>query len=338
MPRDSFLEETHSPKIDRQPFVALFASQTEEETFSVELKIHHALYDAVALTKLMLQFQKLLRENSRMSESLPRPNPFKDLVLKSYANGTISLAKTFWISYLKGTERTAKLRQPPGTTYERFELFQPGLVNNIMALERLARKSSVSVVAVFLAIYARIYSHLTITGTTSSSDAPSNKNEDEVVIGIYLANRSHAIEELEGVAAPTLNLVPLRVRVLEPIVECAKRIQRDLAEIAKFESATTGLWQIERWTGVRVDTFVNFLNFPEGEEPESNENFDGGGGEDENLHVISLDERRTEERKWITQLEVDGFEEQVELRTNAIKEAYLVSSKAWKLAYEIGSD
>ena len=220
----------------------------------------------------------------------------------------------------------AKFQQPPAATYERFELFKPGLFNDIKALEKLARKSSVSIVALFLAIYARIYSNLITTWTASSDDVLRNQSEDEVVIGVYLANRSHEIEELENVAMPTLNLVPLRVRVSDPIVDCAKRIQRDLARITKFENATMGLWQIERWTGVKVDTFVNFLNLPGDGEYEGT-GFDGSDGEDESIHVVSLDEARTEERKRITRFEVDGFEEQIELKKNAVKEAYLVSFK-----------
>ena len=337
-PRDSFFEGTNSPKMDgRQPLVALFVSRDGEEKFTLKLKIHHALYDAVSLPKLMAQFQKLLRGNSRIVEPIPRANPFKDLVQKSYASGRVSQAKSFWIEYLKGMERIPKLQQPSAATGERFELFKPGLLENIKALERLARKSGVSIVALFLATYATIYSQLITPQNISPGELPSSKSEDIVLIGIYLANRSHAIEELENVTAPAVNLVPLRVRVSDPIVDCAKRIQRDLVEIGRFENATTGLWRIEQWTGAKVDTFVNFLNLPEEGEHESKENYNGDG-EGENIRFASLDEKRIEDRKWITWPDVDDFEEPVELRKNAIRGAYLVSSKLDNGSMKSGSD
>ena len=92
----------------------------------------------------------------------------------------------------------------------------------------------------------------------------------DVVFGLWLANRSHAVDGLADAAAPTVNLVPLRVRaaLAKDAFEVAAQVQADLREIGSVENAGTGLWEVGAWTGVRVDSFVNFLKLPEGEDGE----------------------------------------------------------------------
>lgn len=81
-----------------------------------------------------------------------------------------------------------------------------------------------------------------------------------MVFGVYLANRSTEEES----QYPTLCLVPLRVQAAEglQLAEAAAKIQQNLHDISNVENVSVGLWEIKEWTGVVVDSFVNFLSLP----------------------------------------------------------------------------
>jgi hypothetical protein len=61
----------------------------------------------------------------------------------------------------------------------------------------------------------------------------------------------------------------VRTPLQSNIVESAKQIQQDLQQIGELSIATTSLWEIKNWTGVVVDTFVNFLTLPDAGEARS---------------------------------------------------------------------
>jgi len=114
-------------------------------------------------------------------------------------------------------------------------------------------------------------------GAGQSNNASEVKRSADVdsVIGIYLASRAAS----PTLQAPTLCILPLRVRVLKTttkpieavdtgedhnvdifaLLAAARTIQADLQRISATEIAGTSLWEIKKWTGVRVDCFVNFL-------------------------------------------------------------------------------
>jgi hypothetical protein len=133
-------------------------------------------------------------------------------------------------------------------------------------LHKTARKNGVSIQALFLATYAEIYAKLTCT-----------PKAQDVVIGLYLANRSVLITGIESASIPTVNLVPLRVRrsVLGMLVGTAQQIQTDLQRIGEPAHASASLWEIDENTGVKVDTFVNFLTLPDAQEKEAGRGKEG---------------------------------------------------------------
>jgi len=98
-----------------------------------------------------------------------------------------------------------------------------------------------------------------------------------VTIGIYLANRSFDIDGLPKLAHPTFNVVPLRIKVSvdDDVFDRAKNIQRDLARISEVENCGVSLKEIYEWTGVKIDSCVNFLKLPE------QENNEGKGSKEE---------------------------------------------------------
>ena len=236
----------------QQPWAQLHVAQTEGG-WTLKLKIHHALYDGVSLPIMMQQLQTICNIGAG-----PRPNStFEHLVVGSL---DYQPRKSFWKSYLDGVSQT-RLPQPHRLISTRSEVFNPRLLH-IKALEDSARQNGISIQALFLACYARLYASL--TGTPVDQD---------VILGIYLANRSLPISGIEAAAMPTVNLLPLRVctPLQQTTVESAKQIQRDLQNIGELPNATVSLWEIKNWTGVVVDTFVNFLTLPEAEKTHDEE-------------------------------------------------------------------
>ena len=91
-------------------------------------------------------------------------------------------------------------------------------------------------------------------------------DEQVVVFGIYLGNRSGGLDEADVAQTfPRLNLVPLKA-VIPPsgsVVDLASAIQRDIGEIGSQGRADVGLWEIHEWTGLRMTSFVNFITLPD---------------------------------------------------------------------------
>jgi hypothetical protein len=69
-------------------------------------------------------------------------------------------------------------------------------------------------------------------------------------------------------------LLPLRVRtpLAHSTIEVAKQIQHDLQRISELANANASLHEIKQWTGVTVDSFVNFLTLPSTDEHQHKEN------------------------------------------------------------------
>jgi hypothetical protein len=108
--------------------------------------------------------------------------------------------------------------------------------------------------------------------------------------------------------------VPLRNTLLESAI----RIQSDLQDIGSVENSSVGLWEIADWTGVKVETFVNFLKLPEGDD-------DSTGGIKIREECADL----TESWSRVVEPPMQQFVEPDELKEkNIVKDAYLVSSKS----------
>lgn len=244
---------------------------------------------------LIQQFQTICNNGAG-----PRPNStFEKLVVSRPR-------KSFWKSYLDGVSQIG-LRQPQRSMSTRSEGFKPSLIP-AKALGDSARQNGISIQALFLACYSRLYANLANTPT-----------KQDIVLGVYLANRSLPISGIESAAIPTVNLLPLRVRtpLQLHIVERAKQIQRDLQDIGDLANATASLWEIKNWTGVMVDTFVNFLTLPDTEKMHG----------DEGITIVptsdwSEDVNRVRERE---EMFKDGDEEIMgTLRYGSVNNAYLV--------------
>lgn len=284
-----------------QPLVQLRAEQVDG-CVRLGLKIHHALYDAVSLPLLMHDLESHCR-----GANAPSPErSFVDFLAPSYRGDSKSRVRDFWTKYLSGA-KPSQLAPPTSVDRRRVEHFNPAVMKIDQNTEAIMRKQGLTIQALFFAAYAKVYASLV-------GNAPR-----EVVLGIYLANRSH-LDDLSSLAAPTLNLVPLQI--VEPLksdtATLAKRIQADLQEISSPENSGVGLWEIARWTGVKVDTFVNFLKLPGRDEID----------EEERRDVVVIEEvddgRASERRSLMHEPSGEAVASPGPLRSNIVKDVYKV--------------
>jgi amino acid adenylation domain-containing protein len=285
-----------------QPWVHLFVSQTFRG-WALKLKIHHALYDGVSLPLLMQRLQAICNG----AIAAPPDDTFTRFVANGYAASEIAKKKAFWTQYL--TNYAQKLpTQPSQSLKARTELFKPALFAT-PNLEAAARQHGVSTQSIFLAAYAKIYAMTSLT-----------TEDEDVVIGVYLANRSLPISGIASAAVPTVNLLPLRVRkpLRQQIAEVARDIQRDLQDISSPANASASLFEIREWTGVRVDTFVNFLSLPDTAKAD-------GDVQDKTSITIEPTEQWQESVSRVTVIEDDSLEIPAELVDERVNGAYLVS-------------
>lgn len=243
----------HFQKITiKQPWAYLFVSRTSVG-WDLRLKIHHALYDGVSLPILMQQFLHLCN-----GVATPTPDStFAKLIASSHTTSALTDRKQFWTDYLKATNQRHLYRQmlPPRS---RVEIFRPALLESSM-VEATARRQGVSTQSLILATYAKLYAAISI-----------NPLGEDIILGVYLANRSLSIGAIESAAVPTVNLLPLRVAspLGRSVVEMAACIQSDLRDISNTANAFVSLFEINEWTGIKIDTFVNFLTLPDTGEAE----------------------------------------------------------------------
>jgi aryl carrier-like protein len=292
-------EERSSSSI-KQPFVRLTA-QKVDETYKLILKIHHTLYDAVSLSLLSQELGGYLQGSAAAQQS---PVKFADFIAQPLSM-VESNAKTFWTDYLQSVQHP-QLESDASSPARHIEVYDPRAMSDMPSFENKLRKQGLSLQSVFFAAYARAYSYNT------------DPTAEDVIIGIYLANRSH-LEDLSSLAAPTLNLVPLRVRspTRTSLAELAKQIRKDLQTISTPENSSAGLWEIEAWTGVTVDTFVNFVKVPD--------NDDDAAGKQAIVMDQEAEQHRTEKRSHVSDTAGDNFIVPQELQHGVLKKTYKVN-------------
>ncbi|KAJ5815263.1 AMP-dependent synthetase/ligase [Penicillium riverlandense] len=237
--------------------VALHACHTSQGTALV-LQIHHALYDAVSLPSMIDRLATLYRQGE---EQEPHPG-FVDIsqfVAFQLVHSPVDIRRQFWKKYL-GQYSTNKTAVPQKSKFGVIhQYYRPGLVSNMTRLEIAAKRQGLSVQSIFLAMYARVHARIFVH---------DEKDRQSLIVGLYLANRSYAAEGLSELVAPTVNIVPLRLdgratRNDTCLFAAARKIQNDVNEISMVDHAGVSLGEIAEWTGVRIDTCINFLRLPE---------------------------------------------------------------------------
>ncbi|RMD42140.1 hypothetical protein DV735_g2996, partial [Chaetothyriales sp. CBS 134920] len=225
-------------------------------------KLHHALYDAVSLHLMVTELTRLCRG------SLDMPILALNQDLASFSQVTVSLDETakarqraFWTSYLDDCHGAGSQLVRGSFSTPRAEKYIPDALATA-SVAKLARQEGITLQSLFFAACGRAYSEL---GNKQPGPSP---RKDNVVLGLYLANRSLNIPDLPALVGPTLNIVPLKINVCKPLVEAARDVQQDITLISQAEHCGVSLREVYEWTaaGVTVDCVVNFLRLPEEEE------------------------------------------------------------------------
>lgn len=241
--------------------VSLEVSKTAEMVWTLKMKIHHALYDGVSLPSIIARFIQLLKEGSKSHQSGSESALFTRW--KHYISTTVTekawrSQEQFWRTYLQGAKSTEfhigqRRNSLTQARSNRLEHLQRGALPDVAGLRAITSKSGLSMQSLFFAAYAKML----------ASSFGNGSNREEVVFGIYLANRG-AEDEDSRLPYPTLCLVPLRVKLPKDstLLDIARQVQSDLHQISSPELASVGLWKVQAWTGVVLDSFVNFLALP----------------------------------------------------------------------------
>ncbi|KAK0670223.1 hypothetical protein QBC41DRAFT_222230 [Cercophora samala] len=268
----SFASEQHM----WQPYAGLEAKRHGKK-WALAFRIHHAMYDAVSLPAILARFSAILSETERKLRVATAA--WEKALAAEYSRKSKAIKAEFWKQYLAGAETTSLNLTPripqraqsssprrrrlqdiinlsatwssqTSKSHSWTTLVQHEAIQNVKPLVQLCMSRGISLQSVFLAAYARFVS--------------SKTGKKDMVFGVYLANRSDD-DELLDPPYPTLRLVPLRVRLANEgadLLDIAGYVQDDIHAVSASANATVGLWEVEEWTGVVIDSFVNFIGNP----------------------------------------------------------------------------
>ncbi|KAL0943050.1 peptide synthetase [Colletotrichum truncatum] len=230
------------------PQVQLNATHGGDDSWLLKLTLQHSLYDGFSLPAIMQKFLSVIE--SQKSANALELGPWRSFLATQQAEEVKKDNKEFWTKYLQGLTPVNSQTSNVPRSLERVSVLKRSAVAQVTQIQASCSQAGVGLPAYFFAAAAKALQ----TFKLSSSSSRTN----QVVFGIYYANRSLA-DELEP-TFPTLNLVPLKVQLDEDssIISVAKQVQEDLHLISSH--STVGLWEIKDWTGVEIDCFVNFLH------------------------------------------------------------------------------
>jgi hypothetical protein len=251
--------ETSSESAGRNEFavVVTYKRLGSKDLWRIGVRIHHAMYDGVSLPVLLADLEsRILGSDSILLAQ--DTSAFTDFAARSYNDANQMQSRRFWTAYLEPISGSVKQQQDLKVVdphKSRIARFQSKFIHDAQNLVDTAKQSGVTLPALFLAILAR-------TLTKMGLESKIGEQSQFVVVGVYIANRGSGSRNLESF--PTLNLLPLLVDVCLPILAAARKVQQDLVDISEGPNGSVGLWQVEEWTGVRIDVFVNWLQVPSG--------------------------------------------------------------------------
>ena len=239
-------------------FVTSETGKDSKTSHHMSLRIHHALYDAISLQTLLNRFESLLQSSSAAVTAAPS-SVWEQSLSRQISASTRHNNEQFWTQYFAGAN-VLSAQASSTLKHGRASFYHPAALANIQGLKDEAAVLGVGLQSLIFAVYAK----------TLAAHADTDK---DVVFGVYLANRDRSNDDSDGydelMAYPTLCLVPLLVRApsQRSLVDAAAQIQTDINAMSVVAGASTtaaapltaSLWEVQKWTGITVDSFVNFL-------------------------------------------------------------------------------
>ncbi|KAI0113515.1 acetyl-CoA synthetase-like protein [Daldinia grandis] len=241
------------------PFLYIRVENLSLENPLMHLQIHHALYDAISLPILMSRFLEICENSLTPTLSAYQPRWY-EFVLNHYSPTIQQQRRKFWIAYFRGIAPTRILSpQNTSTNIQKTGVvsqFKHNAIKDVSRVKMVGSAHGVTLQALFFAAYSKALAAI------GRSDERGEYNRD-VTFGVYLANRT-SFAGIEEAPFPTLSIVPLLVRkpLARSALTLAIDIQNDILEISSFENASASLWEIYVWTGMRIESSVNFLAAP----------------------------------------------------------------------------
>ena len=239
--------ETEDKRNEAFETAVKLSAHTDEKHTYLSLNIHHAFYDAISLPAIMGLLQDCYNE-----QQLPTSTriPFDSFICSTQVLA-VEQRRRFWTTYLRGPKRTPSpevSKSPAHSFSPRNEVYRPSLLSSVSNLEKRCRNFDISIQSLFIACLARTL--------RSNKDLSNN-----VMIGLYLSNRSLDIPNLAETPFPVFNVVPLKIHVTSEcsLIDSARNVQADIAQISKAEHCGVSLREIYEWTGMALDVYVNFL-------------------------------------------------------------------------------
>ena len=185
------------------------------------LKLHHVIYDAWTIQKVMGDLCLIYRKNP-----LPSQPSFRSFIEQTIPPLYSGEARAYWRNSLAESQQTlikdsAAHSSAPSSTYNFITL--TSAIANLRTVEASCRASSISFPILVLVAFARALARHT------SVEHPT--------FGLFQTGRSASFQGIEHLCGPCLNVTPVCVQdaLTVSITESAKRLQTDLAERVLFE-------------------------------------------------------------------------------------------------------
>ncbi|KAJ8057976.1 hypothetical protein OCU04_013149 [Sclerotinia nivalis] len=285
-------------------------SNNSNQDIEMHLVIHHALYDGISISLLIKKLVAWYEDSDFMSVSSIAKDRWKTFVATAIQEKSKQSVRDQWVEYLGSAPdnhpnpNLAKGYEPPETEIEeprRVEVFTPGLPAK--RLRSLARNAGVSADHILIVLASRLLRMKQFEISFQFPPSQSVKsNREDLIVGLYLANRFPFSKNLSSMLAPTLNLLPIKITEKKanfginfalPYEELARNVQRDLGNIGVGGMANVALDEIYQWTGVKVYGWINIVRgMDDGEKTDKGKG--GKAGEESDWEVIGKTDAETE--------------------------------------------
>ncbi|KAK9246689.1 hypothetical protein V1506DRAFT_513191 [Lipomyces tetrasporus] len=207
----------------------------------IYVTIHHALYDAVSLRVTLAGLSDLCQDGTK-SEVFWSNATRDELILK--AIGNVECKREFWSSQL----REASTVEHTQYNSPRYTQFRQDCLASAPKISSYCRRLGFGVSSLLFAAYAIVY-HREVLRSSSH----------EVTFGVYNSGRMENIAGLSDLPYPTLSIHPVAVWIKPSLRVLAQDIHNTMLQINKESRSQVSLFDIKRWTGVSINSTVNFL-------------------------------------------------------------------------------
>ncbi|KAK0185195.1 putative peptide synthetase [Armillaria mellea] len=207
------------------------------------LVLHHATYDAWSVPLLVADLCALYQGFD--CKSAP---DFTGFVKHVSATSDKAAAATFWRDSLK--INGSSLLGPKHTCSDLKQVFvrAPAIISSTDSLQSRCQAAGLGLQALVLAVWGRV--GRTLTG------------QDTPVLGVYHTSRAASFDNLERLAGPCVNILPMCIPAAGPgqVGDVARQVQVDLGRRTAFEQSA--LPEILNWVqhdGPLFNIFINLL-------------------------------------------------------------------------------